>query len=43
MQIESWSLRRKATATFTDEEWKSLSRKQKENILFARRKLKVKT
>ena len=25
MQIESWSLRKKATATFTDDEWKSLT------------------
>ena len=39
-QFESMSLRQKALYPFTDEQWASLSRDQKNRVFFARKKIK---
>lgn len=39
-QFEKMSLRQKANYPFTDEQWASLSRDQKNRVFFARKKIK---
>ena len=41
-QFEAMSLRQKAFYPFTDEQWKALSRDQKNRVFFARKKFSVK-
>ena len=41
-QFENMSLRQKAFYPFTDEQWESLTKDQKNRVFFARKKFKAK-